>query len=217
MGISIVVDRPHISLLRPFMLSAVPHPTVCGLFATGESGCGKSSLLRCIMGLWAGDSGSIIRPPRVGHGGVYVLPQRSYMCQGSLRQQVLYPETEVFDPECDAEISRLLIDLGLETTLTEFGLDGVTVWEDTLSLGEQQRIGFARLLYTKPKFTIMDEATSALDLKLEAYCMQRVADAKIARLTVAHRPSLIRYHHQMIEIKADGSISTTDLEYPLAR
>jgi len=183
-----------------------------GVVIRGDSGCGKSSLLRCIMGLWEADGGTIQRPFDVGRGGVLILPQRSYMCHGSLRQQVVYPEVETPEVERDAEITRLLVDLGLEPTLHEFGLDGVAVWEDTLSLGEQQRIGFARLLYTKPKFAIMDEATSALDLKLEAYCMQRVVDAKIARLTVAHRPSLIRYHEQLIEMHTDGTVTTTALE-----
>jgi len=180
----------------------------------GDSGIGKSSLLRCLMGVWHADSGAILRPPLVGHEGLMMLPQRSYMCHGSLRQQVVYPQVEATEPSPirDLEIRRLLTDLGLGATLSEFGLDGVTVWEDTLSLGEQQRIGFARVLYTKPRFVILDEATSALDLKLEAFCMQRVVDARIARLTVAHRPSLVRYHQHLIEINADGSTDTIALE-----
>ena len=77
------------------------------------------------MGLWGGDGGLIQRPGFVGRGGVYVLPQRSYMCYGSLRQQVIYPdvegEGEALDTSRDREIARLLKELGLENTLTEFG------------------------------------------------------------------------------------------------
>ena len=57
----------------------------------------------------------------------------------------------------------------------------------------------------------MDEATSALDLQNEAYCMQRMLDEEIAVLTIAHRPSVVRYHQLMLTVEADGSCSQTPL------
>jgi putative ATP-binding cassette transporter len=81
---------------------------------------------------------------------------------------------------------------GLETLLTDWGLDGEIVWEDVLSTGEQQRLSFARAVYAQPRIVVMDEATSALDLENEAMCMQRILDEEIAVLTIAHRPSVVR-------------------------
>ena len=76
--------------------------------------------------------------------------------------------------------------LGLGATLASYGLDGIAQWEEVLSLGEQQRLSFARLLFSRPRFAILDEATSALDLAMEATCMQLLVDEEIGLLTIAH-------------------------------
>ena len=100
---------------------------------------------------------------------------------------------------------------GLETILNDWGLDAVAVWEDVLSAGEQQRLSFARMLYSQPSLVIMDEATSTLDLQNEALCMQRVLDEEIAVLTIAHRPSLVRWHQIMLTMESDGTFTPTPL------
>jgi len=179
----------------------------------GDSGCGKSSLVRCIAGLWHADSGKLGRPP-FGRDGLMVLPQRPYMCLGSLRQQVFYPQPEVTgDDAVDAEISDLLKVLGLQKTLAFYGLDGTASpsWEEVLSLGEQQRLSFARLLFTRPRFAILDEASSGLDIALETTCMQLLVDEEIAMLTIAHRPSLVRYHQKMLTMNSDGTFDIAPL------
>jgi len=141
-----------------------------------------------------------------------ILPQRPYMCLGSLRQQVYYPQPEVCDDEAaDSEIVELLEALGLGAALEAHSLDGVTQWEEVLSLGEQQRLSFARLLFAKPKFAILDEASSGLDVALETTCMQLLVDEEIGFLTIAHRPSLVRYHQMMISMESDGSFTVAPL------
>jgi len=178
----------------------------------GPSGCGKTSLLRCMAGLWRVDSGTVSRPVADGKQGLCFMPQRPYMPAGTLRQQVIYPETErAASHERDAQIESLLRDCSLGDTLDSFGLNGVAVWEDVLSVGEQQRLAFARVLYAQPRFVIMDEATSALDLQNEAECMQRILDEDIAILTIAHRPSVVRYHQLMLTMETDGTFTPTPL------
>lgn len=176
----------------------------------GESGCGKSSLLRCLVGLWDADAGTIFRPRGSSvHGGVFLLPQKPYMCVGSLRMQVcfpLLPETdEALARAQDARILELLGSVALGEAAAQFGLDSNLAWEDVLSVGEQQRLSFARLLFHAPRFAALDEATSALDLEIEAKCMQLVVDAGIALLSVAHRPSVARFHQFVLRLRRDGT------------
>jgi len=183
-----------------------------GVVIRGPSGCGKSSLIRCIAGLWTPDAGVIRRTSLGGRDGVVYMPQRPYMATGSLRQQVLYPLIESdLDAEEDEAITQLLADFGLEAIVADWGLDGVAVWEDVLSAGEQQRLSFARVVYSQPSLVIMDEATSTLDLQNEALCMQRILDEEISILTIAHRPSVVRYHQLMLTMEHDGTFTPTPL------
>ena len=183
-----------------------------GVVIRGPSGCGKSSLVRCIAGLWTPDAGFVKRPDLVGRDGVLFMPQRPYMAYGSLRQQVLYPQMESEVGEsADELIAQLLEDFGLSNILDDWGLDGVATWEDVLSIGEQQRLSFARVVHSRPRLVIMDEATSTLDLQDEALCMQRIIDEEIAMLTIAHRPSVVRYHQLMLTMELDGTFTPTPL------
>ncbi|KAL1495675.1 hypothetical protein AB1Y20_016540 [Prymnesium parvum] len=181
------------------------------LVLRGESACGKSSVVRCLMGLWEADCGELSRP-RLGRGGVVCLPQRPYIAVGSLRQQVCYPDAEpIGDSETDRHIEELLHSVDLSAVLATYSLDSVVQWQDVLSVGEQQRLSIARLLFRQPKFAILDEATSALDLAMEATCMGLISDAGIGMLTIAHRPSVVRFHQQMVLVNSDGSFVWTPL------
>ena len=95
------------------------------------------------------------------------------------------------------------------------GLDNIAPWSDILSGGEQQRIGFVRLFYHRPKFCIMDEATAALDEESERICMTQCKSRGISFISVGHRLSLIKYHTKKITLKLnqgpDGG-STYEIE-----
>ena len=87
------------------------------------------------------------------------------------------------------------------------GLYAVENWADSLSVGEQQRLGFARLLYHAPRFAIMDEATSAMDVPLEVKCMNLCHRRGIACISVGHRPTLLPFHRRVLTLAADQSYS----------
>ena len=181
-----------------------------GLLIRGPSGCGKSSLLRAIVGLWDAGSGKIIRPPLEQ---MLFLPQRPYMVLGTLRDQLLYPHMD--ESIEDTYLSRILIQVNLPDLERQHGgFDTEQNWAQVLSLGEQQRLIFARLLINKPRYAVLDEATSALDAQNEKQLYQQLRDSGMTFLSVGHRESLSDYHQSILDISTDRtwSLLTSDRE-----
>lgn len=188
---------------------SVELPAGEGLLVMGPSGCGKSSLLRAIALLWDSGTGTIIRPPSEE---ILFLPQRPYMVLGTLRDQLLYPNTHL---EIDDEqLKQVLEQVNLAGLEERFGgFEAEEDWADVLSLGEQQRLTFSRLLLNKPKYAILDEATSALDLKNEERLYQHLQALGTTFLSVGHRATLANYHKSVLELSQD---KTWQIKQPLA-
>jgi len=171
-----------------------------GLLIAGASGAGKSSVLRAIAGLWNAGEGHISRPPLKE---MLFLPQRPYMVLGSLREQLLYPhlEQEASDDELRAILEKVnLADLPERVG----GFDAEMDWGHLLSLGEQQRLAFARLLLTRPHYAVLDEATSALDVTNEAQLYGQLQGSGTTYVSVGHRPSLLAYRDKFLELRGGG-------------
>ncbi|GIQ80740.1 hypothetical protein KIPB_001580 [Kipferlia bialata] len=177
-----------------------------GIVVMGPSGVGKSSVLRTVAGLWTHGEGTIVRPVKIGEGGVFFVPQRPYLVPGgSLRSQISYPHTdEQVSGTPSSVYTRILQTCGLGYLVDRFGIEDPQPWTDVLSGGEQQRMGFARLLFHEPTFAIMDESTSALPVDLEGALLAECRKMGIALISVAHRPSVIEHHSQAIRVTKQG-------------
>lgn len=183
-----------------------------GLLIVGPSGAGKSSLLRLIAGLWNAGTGRLVRP---NLEEMLFLPQSPYMILGTLREQLLYPNRNC--QMTDAQLTEVLVRVNLQDLLTRIGgFDAEVYWENILSLGEQQRLAFARLLITRPRYVILDEATSALDLQNEDNLYQQLRQTEAIFISVGHRASLLNYHQHALELTKDSSwriVPAQDYQY----
>ena len=168
-----------------------------GLLIMGASGCGKSSILRAIAGLWNSGEGAIYRPDL---SKMLFLPQKPYMILGSLRSQLIYPHDtlDISEHQLNDALEKVnLADLAEQSG----GFDIEKDWEEVLSLGEQQRLAFARVLINQPRYVILDEATSALDVQNEANLYNYLLNTRTTFVSVGHRTTLIKYHRLVLQIE----------------
>jgi vitamin B12/bleomycin/antimicrobial peptide transport system ATP-binding/permease protein len=171
-----------------------------GLLIVGPSGCGKSSLLRSIAGLWNAGTGTLERPQAED---LLFLPQQPYMVLGCLREQLCYPN---FDRQVsDADLRRVLKRVNLAGLVERCGgFDTALDFDKDLSVGERQRLAFARVLLNHPRYVLLDEATSALDRENEDMLYRALVATSTTIVSVSHHPALLKYHSQVLELTDAG-------------
>ena len=168
----------------------------------GESGTGKSTLFRAMGGLWPWGAGKI----RMPSAAAMFLPQKPYLPMGSLRTALEYPYVGCGLPteRLEASLRRLSLDELIPR------LDEEQPWDKTLSLGQQQRLAFARVLLHKPAWVFLDEATSALDDANQARAMSLFERELCgsAVVSIAHRAGLEKFHSRTLRLQsaAGGSV-----------
>src|SRR5690242_8657934 len=166
------------------------------LLVAGESGTGKSTLVRAIAGLWPWGGGEVnFHPDR----RLFMLPQKPYVPSGTLRRAIAYPGAE--NDWTDEQVCEALHKVGLDHLKEKIGEEGP--WDQTLSGGEKQRLAFARLLLHNPDIIVLDEATSALDEKSQDKMMEIVIKElpKATIVSVAHRAELEAFHSRKIVLE----------------
>jgi putative ATP-binding cassette transporter len=186
------LNLPDGQILRPdIALGASPSNP---LLITGSSGAGKSTLLRAIAGLWPFGRGRI----RVAQGRSLFLPQRPYLPLGTLADALVYPNSAAGRPR--DKLADALRTVGLPQLVDQLDEEGN--WAQRLSIGEQQRLAFARVLLARPEIVFLDEATSALDEAAETslYRLLREASWRPTIVSVGHHGTLRRFHDTVVDL-----------------
>ena len=196
--LDICSPRDNRTLVKDLSFEVKPRHS---LLIMGPSGSGKSSILRTIAGLWPACGGSMQRP---AYDQVMFIPQRPYMVEGSLREQLLYPYPE--KGATDDHIREVVAAANLSDVFdrVDDDLNRVVDWNNVLSIGEQQRVAFARLFLRKPKFAFLDEATSALDEQNQTELYERLKESGIGYISVGHRTALVAFHERVLQLDRTG-------------
>jgi putative ATP-binding cassette transporter len=179
------------------------------VLVAGESGTGKSTLVRAISGLWPWGEGSV----QVASGAkMFLMPQRAYVPVGTLRRAATYPEPA--DSKDSEEVADALKRVGLKHLVDRLEEEEAP-WDQTLSGGEKQRLAFARILLHRPDIVVLDEATSALDPESQDKLMELLTTDLDATtiVSVGHRPELEAFHSRKIvlERRRGGARFVTDI------
>ncbi|XP_053738076.1 ATP-binding cassette sub-family D member 4 isoform X1 [Synchiropus splendidus] len=188
------------------------------LLVVGNTGTGKTSLLRVLNRLWEAQSGFVQMTTCFGPRGTLFLPQKPYLTDGTLREQVIYPLKDIYPESGSVDDDRIVkfLELAGVSGLLERtgGLDEKVDWNwyDALSPGEMQRLCFARLFYLQPKYAVLDEATSALSEEAEAQLYWTCKQLGMTLVSVGHRSSLEKYHDMQLKLCGGGRWELTHLK-----
>ncbi|KAF1011613.1 MAG: Vitamin B12 transport ATP-binding protein BacA [Acinetobacter bereziniae] len=196
-NISIKTPKGDLPLVNDLNLEIYPHHHYVII---GQTGIGKSSLLRVLAGLWNNGTGTVYRIPEEDY---VFLPQRPYVTEGTLRSQIIYPKvnTDLSDDQLQKILEQ--VQLG-DLTQKQGDFNTYNNWGRILSLGEQQRLGFARILIHQSKYVFLDEATSAVDQKTEQQLYEMLLQSGATLISICHKQSAWNYHTHYLKLIPKG-------------
>ncbi|CCW71615.1 unnamed protein product [Phytomonas sp. Hart1] len=183
------------------------------MLVMGPNGCGKSSTFRLLGELWPLYGGRIIRP---GKEHLSYMPQRPYLYEGTLFEQLIYPMKRKNANVSEADLYKYLQLSGLDYILDDpkiswdTRLSGST---DLLSMGEKQRLAMARLFFHGPRFAILDECSSLVDLDAEKQFYDTCRNMGISVITIAHRRTVWAYHKWILYFDGCGEYFFSALRF----
>jgi putative ATP-binding cassette transporter len=177
---------------------AIPPGT--NLLITGTNEAGRTALFRASAGLWHAGEGRILRPPP--HEVLFV-PERPYLPQGTLREALLRPEHR--SDIDDAHVTAVLREVGMyDTVVSAGGLATQRDWDDVMSLADQERLSFARILLAAPRFAVLESPGTLVGSDMAARLMGLLAKRSIATITFASDDVLAAHHHLHLVLEAGG-------------
>lgn len=179
---------------------------------TGPSGCGKSTLMKVMLGLVPVTRGEI-RVDGVPMGAlgidafraqIGVVMQDDHLLGGSIADNICF-----FDASPDLALMRASAMLaGIDAEIMAMPMNYNTLIGEmgaALSGGQRQRVLLARALYRRPRILFMDEGTSHLDVAKEREVNLALAQLRVTRVVIAHRPETIRAADRIVQL-VDGRI-----------
>lgn len=224
----IIEDMPHVKFTHAPIVTPAPSQERGGdllvsdlnlqvnpgdhIQVTGPNGVGKTAIARVLAGLWPLFDGQLEKPL---NRDMMFLPQRPLLTTGSLREQIIYPNTYQEHLE-SGRTNDDLMDILKHVHLAylperEGGWTTRKEWKDVLSGGEKQRMGMARLFYHLPKYAVLDECTSAVSTDVEGLMYAHAKDLGITLITISHRPTLFKYHQWLLDIKGHDDFEIINL------
>ncbi|PVU97447.1 hypothetical protein BB561_000551 [Smittium simulii] len=205
------------------------------LLITGPNGCGKTSIIRALVGIWKPTEGNVYLPFKNGVPDLYILPQQNMLVNGSLADQITYPErlsNIAMSNDFNNKMVKIIQTVGLSHLLkpeffakivtddqvysyeTEYDDESTfnvkysfTTWQNILSPGEQQKLSLARIFYRAPRYAILDESTSSLDIKSEETIYTELIKMNVTLISISHRKSLEKFHRSILNIEQHGRFS----------
>ena len=171
------------------------------LAIVGAAGCGKTALVKSLVGLWSWGSGTA---RVIDRASVCVLSKKPYMQDGTLLDACTYPTPSLdIGLESRELVKVIIVELGLAKYIDR--LDTFAAWGARLTLDEQQRIAICRAVVNRAELCVLDDATSSMSEANRTKAYDILKQYVGALLSLGDEREIASYHSRVIRIKPTGS------------